>query len=201
MSRHARTLTLAAAASLALVSGCSSPPPPPAAMMFFVPAATVAGLTIISIPPTIGLPHGPTVTIVNRSDAPMNVRIWTARVDVSTPAGYSDQQTADRLAFRVEPDQLHYLDAGRDGWVTGQNDAIVWLRLEPAPPDDSGPPAEPIWVQFERPGPYKIEIGGTFDRAAANAGLRFYPLEDTTFSPLPRSLWIEHHDGIYAIAQ
>ena len=69
-----------------------------------------------------------------------------------------------------------------------------------ADPDDTQTRPEPIWIQFERPGPYKIEVAGTFDRSKPNAGLEFYPLEDTSLSPLPRSLWIEEHDGKYAIA-
>ena len=201
MSRHARPLALAAAAaaSLAVGAGCSTPSPPPGAIVFAAPIFGSAALTALAIPPTVALPHGPTVTVVNRSDVSVKTRIWTARTDVSVPAGYADQQTADRLVFHVEPNQLYYLDAGRKGWVTGMNDALVWIRFE-ADPDDTQTRPEPVWIQFERPGPYKIEVAGTFDRSKPNAGLEFYPLEDTSLSPLPRSLWIEEHDGKYAIA-
>lgn len=159
--------------------------------------------------------HGPTITIVNRSDTPIDARFWVAKVDVSKPAGHDLMQTDDRLTVRVEPNELLYTDAGKPGWVTGANDAIVWIRFIPASADDptnapiiDGAPAvstpaserpaiQPMWLQFDRPGPYKIEVSGRFDPKSPDGGLVFRPLEETSFQPVPRESWIEQHNGRY----
>lgn len=192
--------------------GCTTGPPSPPIALFAAPITAYA-IGAAAAPIAFAQRHGPTITMLNRSDTPIDARFWVARVDVSKPAGYDDMHTSDRLTVRVQPNELLYTDVGTPGWVTGMNDALVWIRLIPASADDlenapiiDGAPAvegpasqrpavEPTWLQFDRPGPYKIEIDGRFDPDAPHAGLTYRPLEKTSFKPLPRDSWVERHDG------
>lgn len=191
-TRAAITTTLAL--SLAAAAGCEYYPVTAIATApGYMAAGAIGGLAVGSTIAYAG-DHGPSVTIINNTDIPMHTRVWCAKIDVSKPIGYRDLQTADHLARPVPPGEQFKFQAGRPGWITGMNDGLVWIRLIPEGMEDT---LEPVWFSLERPGAYHVEIHGNFDPTLPDSGLMYAGLEGTKMSPLPRSGWIETHDGQY----
>ena len=197
MTRAARkALILALAAPIAALSACSGSSP---------------GHIVYLSDVNIGA-HGPTVRIQNDSDVALLARYWVARVDTREPSGFTDQRTGPRLEVLIQPGEDIRTRCGRPGWLTGNEDGIVWARFQPVIVDDADtitPIGDPVWYELSRPGPYHILVSGTafpiasdLDDLAAmpRETLVFQPLTDRTgpLTPLPRSAWIEHHDGFFA---
>lgn len=151
---------------------------------------------------------GPRVRVANQSDITLRVRYWVARVDTREPIGFTDQRTHPRLEVLVHPGDDFSTVVGRSGWVTANHDAVIWARFQPVAlsPEGQTPIGDPIWYELSRPGPYHIVVTGSAfptDPAMPAATLAFQPANDQTGSltPLPRSMWIEQHDGFFPITQ
>ena len=147
-----------------------------------VPAAVTVG-TFLS--------YGPTVTIENSSDVPVEVRVWVAKVDAFSPTGFTDQRTRDNLAVTAPAGEITRIQAGHAGWPTGQSDGVVWVRLQTSEGVE--------WYEFQRPGPYRVVVRRA-DIGQFEPGPIVYRSGNAqAMTPLPESAWIEHHDGRFAI--
>lgn len=191
------TLLLALSAPVAALSACSGSNP-----------GHIVYLSDIHINA-----HGPTVRIQNDADVAILARYWVARVDTREPSGFTDQRTDPRLEVLIHPGEDIRTRCGRPGWLMGNEDGIVWARFQPVIVDDLDtitPIGDPIWYELSRPGPYHILVSGTAFPSASDLDdladmpretLIFQPLTDRTgqLTPLPRSAWIEHHDGFFAL--
>lgn len=159
------------------------------------------GLVFPSVMGTVGapvafvsasaLPHGPTVTVVNEADEPIDVRLWVGRVDAFAAQGFVDQRTGDDMVATVPGGETHKIQGGRTNWVTGQLDGVVWVRLQTTEGVE--------WYEFERPGPYRIVAHRADFDWFAPGPIQFSSGNDQAMTPLPESAWIDDHDGAYAI--
>lgn len=143
--------------------------------------------------------HGPKVTVFNRSGVPVEVRLWVARVHFRSPSGFVEQRTGDHLVTSVPAGERARLDAGRKGWTDGASDAVVWVRLE-WPGDGSGEPGGGVaWFELERPGPYRVVAVRRDEGAGLSLLSRAYHADSVArVRELPRSMWLEEHDGVFA---
>jgi hypothetical protein len=178
-------------AASALISGCGVYP----LAIAFQPALGPLGAGMPAAPMIIAVgmaqPYGPTVTIDNQSDTVAEVRVWVATVDARKPEGFRDQHTADRMAVSVPGGEITKIQAGHGGWPTGQSDGVVWVRI------DAGEGVH--WFEFERPGPYRIEVRRAETDWFAPGPIVYLSAGGQAMTPLPESAWLEHHDGKYAI--
>ncbi len=175
--RRLGALVLLACAPLALV-GCHGTLLPVMAVATATPVANELGLS---------MPHGPTVTVFNEADVPVDVRLWAAKADYREPAGFREQRTADRMTATVLPGQFRKVNAGRSDWPTGQFDGVVWMRLVV---ED-----KVSWYEFQRPGPYRVTVRRAENEWFAPGPIEFVAGEGQVMTPLPESAWIEHRDG------
>ena len=181
--KAARLVALAAGlAAACALTGCHG---------VFFPVALVAAGTPFAVGASMSLPHGPTVTVDNQSDQPVKVRLWVARVDVRKPGGFDDRHTGDAMTGAVPGGEVTKFQGGDHGWPTGQNDGIVWVRL------DAGEGVR--WFALERPGPYRIEVRRADTEGFEPGPIEYLSVSGQKMTALPEHDWIEHHDGRYPI--
>jgi hypothetical protein len=172
----------------------------------------VAGPVVMT---TQAVRHPPSVQVVNKTNIPVAVRFWTAITDARQPAGFRDQRTGDHLATTIPESARFIAHCGRRGWITGNRDAVIWVRLQPMPPEGAPGPIE--WFELPRPAPEVLRIEGWRPRpghepptdVAADGSavplplppqpIRYELTDGRDLTPLPRSIWIERHDGAFPI--
>jgi len=181
--KPARFVALAAGlAAACALTGCHG---------VFFPIAGVTAASPFIIGPALVAPHGPTVTIDNQANLPVDVRLWVARVDVRKPGGFDDRHTGDAMTGTVPGGEVTKFQGGGHGWPTGQNDGIVWVRL------DAGEGVR--WFALERPGPYRIEVRRADTEGFEPGPIEYLSVSGQKMTALPEHDWIEHHDGRYPI--
>jgi len=212
--------TLAAAALATLAAGCTFTAAATSTALL-VPAGVAAGGA--SAYAAMGARHGPHIALHNDTDVTFLVRYWVAKVDNRQPEGFTDQRTADHLALTLPPGHRAITNCGRPYWPTAPEDAVVWIRLQPMLDDTT--PGDTAWFELPRPAPDELRITGRIhpdpiyadedldpktgeplDPDATPIGaLEPFPIaytcldRDCELIPLPRSVWIEQHDGAFPI--
>src|SRR5262249_47467319 len=93
-----------------------------------IPVMAVATATPVANEIGLQMAHGPTVTVINEADVPVDIRLWVAKVDYREPAGFREQRTSDAMVATVEPGKFRKVNGGRSDWPTGQFDGVVWMR-------------------------------------------------------------------------
>jgi len=154
-----------------------------------IPIMAVSTITPVLNEAGLVMPQGPTVTVVNEADVPVDVRLWVGKVDYREPSGFRDQQTADAMVATVSPGKTRKINGGRSDWPTGQFDGVVWMRIVAE--------GDIRWYEFERPGPYKVEVRRADNEWFAPGPIEFVSASGQQMTPLPESAWIEHRDGNY----
>lgn len=165
------------------LTGCFGTIAPVTMLTTLSPAMTGVGLA---------LPNGPTVTLVNEADVPVDIRLWVARVDYREPSGFRDQRTSSAMVRTVPPGEFRKVNGGASGWPTGQNDGVVWFRVVA---DDTIE-----WYEFARPGPYRVIVRRIDVEGLAPGPIEYIVTSGQAMMPLPESAWIEHRDGEYPIS-
>lgn len=163
--------------------------------------------------------HGPMVIVQNDTGAPVEVRYWVGKMDISAPNGVADLRTRDDLLVSVPPGESAMSQLGRSGWVTGNSDAVVRVRFThglTVPPSEGAEPAgdgsdvfpapagEMVSTWFELKGPFPAVVRASnadygtvvFERVAM-------PMQDRTKVPeltlLPPELWVAEANGQHPV--
>ena len=175
--RSARALSVCALAAMGL-AGCHGALVPVMILTPSTPAIVEAGLS---------MPHGPTVTLVNEADVPVDIRLWVGRIDYREASGFRDQRTGIAMVATVPPGEFRKVNGGQTHWPTGQSDGVVWMRLVAE--------GTVYWFEFERPGPYRVVMRRVDTEWFAPGPIEFIATSGQAMTPLPESAWIEHRDG------
>ncbi len=138
---------------------------------------------------TTAMAHGPRATFVNESTLTLTVRYWSGRRDSTAPGGVADIRTDDAMAFTAKPGEFFITQTGRPWWPTSMTDAVVRARI-----DIEGSNREPIWLELEQPGPFKIAAVGCCEES-----LEFRRFGGGPISAVPRDQWIDGNNGPFPV--
>lgn len=157
-----------------------------------VPVMILAPTSPVLVEVGLSNPHGPTVTLVNEADVPVDIRLWVGRIDYREASGFRDQRTGIAMVATVPPGEFRKVNGGQADWPTGQSDGVVWMRLVAE--------GSISWFEFERPGPYRVVMRRVDSEWFAPGPIEFIATSGQVMTPLPESAWIEHRDGDFPVS-